>query len=176
MERATTKSGTALDLLEREDIALRSAFVQVQVHSGRSIEERSEYGDLAKSVIRHVATREVALVDVAEVVADVPELTEVSERFHLHQAIRRAALDRVEKMSRGVPGVNLNKGQDFGKEFTHLMQIVGTEIEWDLEEGLPAVRNALEERDRMDELTSAEKLAEKLSKRAPTNLGPPGSR
>jgi hypothetical protein len=172
MSRGSAETGTALDLLEREDIELRSVFGQVRAAQGASVEERAEYGDLAKTVIRRVATREAALVDVANVAGNIPELEDVAGRIEQQSSIRRQALDKVEKMSRGVQGINLNTGQDFGKEFSTLIQIVGSEIEWDLDEAIPAVRSALEQHDKMDDLTSAEKVA----KRAPTNLSPKGSR
>jgi hypothetical protein len=172
MRHASTERGTALDLLEREDIALRSIFGQVGAHTSGSVEERAEYGDLAKTVIRRVATREAALVDVAKVVADLPELDALSYHLEQQSPVRRRALDTVEKMSRGVQGINLNTGQDFDTEFTRLMQIVGSEIEWDLDQGIPAARDVLERQDKLDQLTSADKVA----KRAPTNLSPVGPR
>jgi hypothetical protein len=172
MSRGSAESGTALDLLEREDIELRSIFGQVRAAQGWSVEDRADYGDLAKTVIRRVATREAALVDVASVAGQVPALEALTERIEQLSSIRREALDKVEKMSRGVQGINLNTGQDFDKEFSALMQIVGSEIEWDLDEAIPAVRSALEQHDKVGDLTSADKVA----KRAPTNLSPKGPR
>jgi hypothetical protein len=168
----STHNGTALDLLERQDLELRSVFTRFRASRGPTVEERAEYGDLAKTAIRHVATREAALVDVAQVVADVPALGAVADRLARDLKPRRVAIDRVEKMSRGVQGINLNTGQDFDKEMNALIQIVGSEIEWDLEEGIPAVRSVLEQSGKVDELQSADKVA----KHAPTNLHPGGSR
>jgi hypothetical protein len=170
--RNEQSDGNALDLLEREDIALRQAFGQVRSTHGSAVEQRAEYGDMAKSVIRRVATREAALVDVAAVVSTVPELESIAHRLEQHTAVRRQAIDRVEKLSRGVQGINLNTGQDFDKELTELMQIVGSEIEWDLDEAIPALRKTLDERGKSDDLTEASTLA----KRAPTNLNPAGPR
>ncbi len=170
--RSEHGDGNALDLLEREDIALRQAFGKVRTTRGPAVEERADYGDLAKSVIQRVATREAALVDVASVVSGVPELETLSHRLEHHSAVRRQVIDRVEKMSRGVQGINLNTGQDFDTEFTEMMQIVGSEIEWDLDEAIPALRKALEEQGRSGALTSAATVA----KRAPTNLSPAGPR
>jgi hypothetical protein len=158
--------------LEREDIELQSVFSRVRSLQGESVEERYEYGDLAKTAIRRVATREAALVDVATVAAGAPELQGLTERFERLSPARREALDTVEKMSRGVQGINLNTGQDFTKEFIDLMRIVGSEIEWDLREGIPTVRNVLAQHDMVQNLTSAGKVA----RRAPTNLSPEGPR
>jgi hypothetical protein len=172
MQRLHAADGNALDLLEEEDLRLRAAFGQLRATSVASVEQRAEYGDLAKSVIRRVATREAALVDVAHVAADVSELGAVTDRLAQQATIRRPSLHRVEKMSRGVHGINLNTGQDFDKEFTELMQIVGSEIEWDLDEAVPAVRRALEQRGRVGELSSAHKVVQ----HAPTQLDPGGAR
>jgi hypothetical protein len=168
----TTQSGTALDLLEREDRELRSMFVLVLANQGPTVDERAEYGNLAKTVVRKVATREAAIVDVQEVVADVPELGNLAEQLVQQAHARRQVFDRVEKMSRGVQGISLNTGQDFDSEFTQLLQIVGSEIEWDLDEAIPAVRSALEQHDRMGDLSTAGSVA----RRAPTNLNPGGPR
>jgi hypothetical protein len=170
MTRHASDSGTALDLLEHEDKELRTTFSQVRATQGSSVEQRAEYGDLAKTIIRHVATREAALADVANVVADVPTLQSIAFRLERETAIRREAIDRVEKMSRGIQGINLNTGQDFDKELTELMQIVGSEIEWDLDEAIPAVRSALAAHGKTDDLKSAGHVR----RHAPTNLDPDG--
>jgi hypothetical protein len=166
------RQGSALDLLEHEDRALRQIFAELRASKGDSVEARAEYGDLAKSLIRRVSAREAALVDLEKVATDVPELSAITRRLEQQRVPRRDALDRVEKMSRGVQGMNLNTGQDFDGELSQLTQIVGSEIEWDLEEVVPAVRHALEKQDRLADLHSASEV----SKRAPTNLSPDGPR
>jgi hypothetical protein len=168
MDQTQSTSGSALDLLEQEDRELRTVISRVRSAHGPGVEQRSEYGDLAKSVIRRVATREAALVNVASVAAEVPELGAVSDRLAQQSAARRKMFDRVETMSRGRQGINRNTGQDFDQELTELMQIVGSEIEWDLEEAVPAVRQALEERGLATQLASARTVV----KRSPTNLHP----
>lgn len=49
-----------------------------------------------------------------------------------------------------------------------LMQIVGTEIEWELGEELPAIKGSLQ-RSHVDEQL---KTADHISKHSPTNLDP----
>ncbi len=161
----------ALDLLEKEDEKLRSIFVEFQANRGGDVEERAMYGDLAKSAIRHVATREAALLEVSNTIKAMPELQSLSSRLIRDLPKRRKAIDQVEKMSRGVHSINLNTGQDFDSEFTELMQIVGSEIEEDLAEVIPAVRGVLKQQGKMADLASARKVA----KHAPTNLNPDGS-
>lgn len=85
---------------------------------------------------------------------------------------RRALIDRVEKMSRGVQGINLNQGQNFDAELQSVMQVVGTEIEWELDDALPAIRGAIAGTDREAELKSAGHLA----RHASSNLVPGGPR
>jgi hypothetical protein len=85
---------------------------------------------------------------------------------------RRAAIDRLEEKSRGVQGINLNTGQDFDSDLGDLTQIVGTEIEWQLNDGTPRIiKGVLREADRQ-ELKSAHHLA----RHAPTNIEPEGPR
>jgi hypothetical protein len=161
----------ALDLLGQENLELKQLFGQVNQNLGSSVEERDDYGNAAKEIIKHVAIREAALVDVEGAISDVPELQTQLARFKSTRKARRSAIDRVEKMSRGVQGINLNTGQDFHRDLTELMQIVGTEIEWQLEEGIPTTEGVLEEADRQ-ELKSAQHVA----RHAPTNIDPRGRR
>ena len=135
---------------------------------GSSVEERAEYGDLAKAAIRHLATREAASIDVAKVTSIDPNLQVITERFEASFHVHRPYIDRVEKMSRGVQGINLRIGQDFESDMQGLIQIVGTEIEWELAEALPAIKGSLQRPYVEEQL----KTAEHLSKHAPTNLDP----
>jgi hypothetical protein len=163
---------TALDLLETEDLELRRLFTLLRLNRGITVEERADYGDLAKDTIRHLATREAALVEVANVAGSDPELRGISEQLEASMRARRPHIDRVERMSRGVQGINLRIGQDFDGEMLDLMQIVGTEIERELGEVLPDIKGALEGTEREDEMKSAEHVVA----HAPTNLDPNGSR
>jgi hypothetical protein len=163
---------SALDLLETEDLEIRRLFTALRLNRGLSVEERADYGDLAKDAIRHLATREAALVEVLHVTESEPELRDVCERLEANMETRRPRIDRVEKMSRGVQGINLRIGQDFDSEMQDLMQTVGTEIEWELGEALAQIKGALEGTEREDDLKSAEHLRA----HAPTNLSPHGPR
>ncbi len=140
----------------------------LRLRRGSSVEERAEHGDLAKETIRRLATREAALVDVVSAASIDPNLQQVTERFEASFHVHRPYIDRVEKMSRGVQGINLRVGQDFESDMQDLMQIVGTEIEWELGEALPAIEGSLQ-RPYMDERL---KSADHISKHAPTNLDP----
>ena len=166
-------SDNTLDLLENEDLeGLRRLFTVLRNHRGLSVEDRADYGDAAKEVIRHLATREAALVAVAGAIADSPELSTVAEEMEGRVGRRRRHIDRLEKMSRGVQGINLKFGQDFDDEMQRVEQILGTEIEWDLNEGIPRVQHALAKSDEVHSL----KAAKYVEKHAPTKLDPGGPR
>ncbi len=165
-------TGNALDLLEREDLELRRLFTVLRQHRGSSVEDRADYGNAAKDVIRHIATREAALVEVAESVSGHPGLEQLSAELDDRMVPRRQQIDRVEKMSRGVQGINLNLGQDFDAEMQELEQIVGTEIEWELDEAIPQIQHAMAMSDTGDSMKSARHV----EKHAPTNLEPSGPR
>jgi transcriptional regulator with XRE-family HTH domain len=162
----------ALELLEVEDLELRELFTELRQRRGSSVEDRAEYGDIAKEIVRHVAIREAALIDVAEVASDDPRLRELASKIERGRSTSRPHIDRVEKMSRGVQGINLRTGQDFDPEMEELIQVVGTEIEWDLSDAIPALRASFQNSHRQDELKSARHLR----KHAPTSLDPNGPR
>ncbi len=172
MSTTTREASDAIELLEVEDIELRDLFGELRQHRGPSVEDRAKYGDVAKEIVRHVATREATLVELSKVAASDPELRVFSERIDDATAERRSHIDRVEKMSRGVQGINLRTGQDFDSEIDALIQVVGTEIEWQLDELLPALRGALGQADRDVDLKSADHIR----RHAPTNLDPNGPR
>ena len=165
--------GTALDLLEREDLELRRLFSVLRQHRGTSVEDRAEYGHAAKDVVRHVATREAALVEVAESLTDRSGLEQVCAQMQDNFGARRPHIDRVEKMSRGVQGINLNVGQQFDDQMLELERIVGTEIEWELEEAIPQIQHAIGDTPGAGDQM---KSAQYLQKHAPTNLEPSGPR
>jgi hypothetical protein len=101
-----------------------------------------------------------------------PALEHVAERLESNMLEGRPYLDRVEKMSRGVQGMNLRVGQDFDAEMLELIQVVGTEIEWELNQALPGVKESLAGPDRGRRFKSAGHI----ERHAPTNLSPRGPR
>ncbi len=164
--------GNALDLLEREDRELQRIFTTMQQKRGLTVEERVDYGDLAKQSIRHLAVREAALVDITRVLADPSQLGGVAGRLESNMLEGRPHIDRVEKMSRGIQGMNLRIGQDFDDAMLELIDVVSPQIEWELNEGLPELNGSLAHSDRAEQLKSATHL----ESHAPTNLHPDGPR
>jgi hypothetical protein len=169
---AVHKATNALELLENEDLELRELFGELRQHRGTSVEDRAEYGDVAKEIVRRIATREAALVDVCSVATQDPQLRDVAARIEHGMQVRRPQIDRVEKMSRGVQGINLRTGQDFDSQMEDLIQLTGSEIEWELDEVLPELRAYLRQSDREADLKSADHIR----RHAPTSLSPQGPR
>lgn len=165
---------TSLDMLENEDRRILAISAEVDDNRDTAIEDRAEYGNRAKLLIRHFAAREAALLDVADglMSSSEPPLSELGERFVGDPQPRRQLMDRVEKMSRGVQGINLNTGQDFDAELRGLLEQVRPELEWDLAQGIPRVRRQLPA-ERQSELFHS---ADHVARHAPTNLDPKGPR
>ena len=139
------QSEDALDLLESEDLQLRTLFTRLQQSQGESAEQRATYGDVAKEIIRHVSIRETAVAEVVRSVGNEPQLESMSESLERSMNIRRPVIREVERKSRGVRGINLKTGPDFHPPLMELVQQVGPEIEWELEEVVPAIRGSLGE-------------------------------
>jgi hypothetical protein len=69
MSADTMTQGDALDLLEQEDLALRDLFARMRRAHSESVTDRADYGDLVKTMIQHLATREAAITEVVGAVA-----------------------------------------------------------------------------------------------------------
>ena len=171
---AMTYDDDALGLLQREDLELRRLFgeVQVQEATADTVHGRAVYGDLAKDIIQHLATREAALTAVARTIAHMPEFETVAVELDADSSNRRQLLDRLEKMSRGVQGINLNTGQDFDAVLQRLMETVEPEIDRDLGKVTPAMRAWLSQPGHDDPFKSAGYV----TWHAPTSLSPTGPR
>lgn len=146
-------NANALELLETEDLELRELFTELRQRRGLSIEDRAAYSDIAKEIVRHVAVREAALVDVAVVASKDPQLWGLASRIEQARRTKRPHIERVEEMSRGNQGMNPRK--DFESEVEELIQVVGTEIEWDLSEGIDALRGSFQRTPRDSDLRSS---------------------
>lgn len=108
----------ALDILENEDRRILATFAAIDTtrdggeHLHTSLEKRAQYGDLVKRLLREVGTREAAQADVVRAFNETPDLSEVVDAMRSQTASHRSHIDAVETMSRGVPGMALNTGQD----------------------------------------------------------------
>ena len=167
----TKRSDDALDLLEREDVELCRLFAVIEEARADTVGGRANYGDLAKDVIQHLATREAALVEVARKIENMGDLGGVAPSLYADPSTRRELLDRLEKMSRGVQGINLNTGQDFDGVLQRVIDTVEPEIERDLTDAIPAVRGWLSKSEE-DPLKGADYVV----RHAPTSLSPQGPR
>jgi hypothetical protein len=170
--RETPDDGTTLDLWEHEDTELLALFDQISRRRDPSVEQRAERGDEAKQVVRHVANREAALTDVARALHGNPELADVADGMTRRTEQRRTCIDRVEHMSRGVPSLQLNQGQDFDGALAELTDLLQAEITWDVSTAIPTIRHRTDRSTRNELFHSARHA----TRHAPTNLSPRKSR
>ncbi|MGH9088014.1 MAG: hypothetical protein ACRDYZ_07865 [Acidimicrobiales bacterium] len=169
------EEATALDLLEEEDhrvLELASTVGEDRERLARDVGDarvhrQVGYGNRAKLLVRHLATRETAARFVTEGVAGTGELEQVARRLASGGEERRQRLNRAEAMSRNVQGMNLNAAQDFDRALDDVLAAVRPQIEWELGEGLPAVREALGPTRCREAFPSARYVA----RHAPTRLG-----
>ena len=148
----TKPTGDALDLLESEDGELQRLFSEIQESRGGSVDDRARYGDLAKEIIRHLANREAALADLQQVIDDASDMSQLSARLAEGVSDRRELIDQLERMSRGVQGINLNTGQDFDGALQQIIDVVSSDIEFDVTDLIPTAAEWLSRSGREDEL------------------------
>lgn len=161
---------SSLDLLEHEDQLLLKLFTTLSSNRGTSVQHRFAYGNAAKQVIRHLAIRQACLMDVGRVAMSSDGLAPLGRRMTERAVDRRSQFDIVGDMSRNVQGMYLNQGQDFDAHMQPLIEQVETEIQWELRDALPTIREAAR-------VTSLEfKRARVVLHRAPTRLSPAGPR
>ena len=133
----------AVDALEDEDFELRRLFTRLHATRGGSVHEQAEYDDLVQRTLRHMSAREAAVTEVTRAASLEQGLLRVTSRYLLGRPERRGLLDRLERMSRRPRGAGRNRGEEFEADLHELVRLVGTEIEWDLDEALPAIRVVL---------------------------------
>jgi hypothetical protein len=143
---------SAVDLLEDEDLELRRLFTRLHATRGDSVVERAEYDDLVVRTLRHVSAREAALTEVTRVLSTEGGLRWLASRYQRTRPKQRRMFERLQRMSRGAQTADLNQRGDFDAQLHDLVQLLGTEIEWDLDEALPAIRGVLAGTGRGNEL------------------------
>jgi short-subunit dehydrogenase len=146
---------TSLDVLENEDERLLGLIQGIAITRGSAVEERYEHGNLAKEILRHLAVRESSLVNVGTVISSDPELRTIGSRMESRATERRGAIDEATRMARAVQPVALNEGQDFDAVFDPLLDSEKQEIEWELSNAIPAIRNVISEDDARERFRSA---------------------
>ena len=165
-------NGTALDVLEYEDHHLRELFDQLASTSGQSVSDRSRHGDLGEQLVRRLAIREAAKLDIVHRLDSEEGLSDLLSRLNGVIGARRKAIDHLDALARGVTAMDLNQGQDFDGAIKDVRDLIGPEINWELATGIPAIR----------EQVSAEDCAKLLHdgrylrKHAPTRPGVGGGR
>jgi uncharacterized membrane protein len=142
---------TAVDLLAREDAALAGLLAKMHEMSLGSVDARSEFGDLAKAMIRHAAAREAAVEDMTLALANCAPMAAVVERMDADLAAEHPALAELESLARGVTGMNLNLGQDFNGPLEQFEELIARQISWEMNEALPMIRTLLAEHPELGE-------------------------
>jgi hypothetical protein len=132
-----------LDLLESENAVLRGLFAKIHDSRGPSVEDRYDYGNSAKEIIRHLAVRQSSLMNVAAAIASTPALRSTGARMSKGGTDRRRAYDEVGDMSRNVEVMNLDQGQDFDGPLMALIDTVAPEIDWELADAIPLIRSSM---------------------------------
>lgn len=163
---------TSLDVLESENAVLRGLFDEIRDSRGPSVEERYDYGNLAKEIIRHIAIRQSSLVNVAAAIAPMPSLRSTGARMSDRGTDRRRAYDEVGDLSRNVEVMNLNQGQDFDGPLMALIDAVAPELDWELADAIPLIRASLTTNDFAGRFCSARYAR----RHAPTRLNVNGPR
>ena len=163
---------TSLDALAGENRILRDLFEQIDAARGSSVEGRYDYGNAAKQVIRHLATRQASLMDVSDAISGIPALRTTATRMMTRGMDRRTLIDALGDMSRGIQSVYLNQGQDFDTPLTSLIHAVITEIDWELAEAIPLIERTLT----AEERRSLFRSARYVESHAPTRLSASGPR
>ncbi len=169
-EDAPQENETSLDLLEGEDRRILALVKELNGARGQDVEERADYGNHAKLLVRHFATREAALMDVVDGLRTAPALSGMQHRMQAGIVERRHRMDVVERMSRGVQGLYLNTGQDFDRALTSLVELVLPDVAWELDEGVPTIRQRLSGATLADAFHSAQYVIH----HAPTHLSSSG--
>ena len=174
MKRNTSfsREKTSLDLLESEDAVLCGLFKEIRDCRGPSVEERYDYGNLAKEIIRHFAVRQSSLMNVAATIASTPALRSTGTRMSSGGTDRRRVYDEVGDLSRNVDVMNLNQGQDFDGPLMALIESVASELDWELDDAIPLIRASLSENDIAGRFCSARYA----QRHAPTRLSVKGPR
>jgi hypothetical protein len=163
---------TSLDLLESENIVLLDLFKRIDECRGPSVEDRYDYGKLAKQVIRHLAIRQSSLMNVASGISSTASLRLISNRMSKGGIDRRVAYDEVGDLARNVEIMNLNQGQDFDAPFMALIDAVAPELDWEITEAIPFIRGSLTKEDIANFFWSARYAR----RHAPTRLNVKGSK
>ena len=163
---------TSLDVLIRENRILTDLFQQIDTSRQSSVVSRYDYGNAAKQVIRHLATRQSCLMDVGNVIAKVPALEATAARMIGRAKDRRTAINEVGDMSRSIQSMYLNQGQDFDTPLTALIGAVNTEIDWESRAAIPLIERTLDAEERSTLFASARYV----DRHAPTRLSVSGPR
>jgi hemerythrin superfamily protein len=140
---------TSIDAWERSDTQIDELLRVIETHRGPRVDDRAEYGKLAKLLLRRAAVHEAAVHDVVHAVGDTPRIDDVVAKIESDSSVRRKILDRMERKSRGVQGINLNQGVDFDGDLNAYAELVRVQVPWEQRVALPAMREVARGREHL---------------------------
>lgn len=111
-------------------------------------------------------------MNVAADISLFPPLHLTSDRMRTRGTDRRDAYNRVGDMSRDVGVMSLNQGPDFDGPFTALIDAATAEIDWELAEASPLIRESVSTENAATRFSSAHYV----QRHAPTKLHHGGPR
>lgn len=165
------KRDDAIELLQGEDVSLMALFDELEESNGQSVIDRASHGDQCKRLIRRLAVREAAKTDITHLLESIPNLDPIRRHLGGDTEHRRSVINDLDRMARGVRGIDLNRTQDFDAAIWEAKEIVAPEIFWELSEGIPSMRRSLTDAQR-----ASLHSAHYLRRHAPTHLDPRGIR
>jgi hypothetical protein len=151
---AAPRDMNSLQFLRYEDLLLQELVAQVQSdrnpvevvdYSSRSasVERRYRYGQAAKQILRHLALRQCAAIDVASAIRLGPELRTPSDEIVDRATRCRALIDELREILRSHPLMSLNAEGDFAPRLAQLADLAGATIHWELRAGIPLIEEAI---------------------------------
>ena len=136
------------------------------------MEDRYDYGNAAKQIIRHLATRQASLMNIGHAISDFPAMRPDRDSNDRSRDGPQASHRQLGDMSRAIQSPYLNQGQDFDTPLTALIEAVNTEIDWELAVAIPFIEHTLSANERASLFDSARYI----DRHAPTTLSTSGPR
>jgi hypothetical protein len=158
----------SLEELEHQDQVLQELLRSIDWDGDGGVEDRYDYGNSAKEIIRHVGTREAAALDVAHGIVDIAELAPTANRMLAADIEIRHHYAEAGRLSRGIRGIDLNVAQDFDAAFWPLASAVEAEVDWELAGELEHIESVVHEQGLAERFHSGQWVRH----HAPTSLNP----
>jgi hypothetical protein len=153
---ATRVEDSSLEVLKQEDLKLRSLFerigdlldpsFQIKGYDDRATEvlRRYEYATLAKEVLRSLAIRQSAAMDVAKTISSRPELSRTATRIVERGTVCRPILHELRQLRRLENPMSLALNPQFEVAMRSLLEVSSITVEWELQDAIPCIARSME--------------------------------